>query len=251
MTSKHAKGVVRGQRGFTLIELLVVIAIIAILAAILFPVFAKAREKARTSSCQNNLKQQITAHMQYTQDYDEMLVPVRFGGAGSASFVWTDCIQPYIKSTQVFVCPSAGNTQVSYTMQYGVWTNGAPLANIPTPAQTPIFVDAVGAAKGSTVTALTFICKSGTTGWIPELGLTITTFGTVYADSQRAAIPDAQRHTDGANYAFLDGHVKWQKCEYDARQTGTGNAYDLWCVPKTGMDWNCNGTVGPVGGDYD
>ncbi|MBI5833839.1 MAG: prepilin-type N-terminal cleavage/methylation domain-containing protein, partial [Armatimonadetes bacterium] len=96
------------RRGFTLIELLVVIAIIAILAAILFPVFAKAREKARTSSCASNEKQQMTAFLQYMQDYDEMQFAIR--NAANQYSVWTDCIQPYLKSTQVFVCPSAGGT---------------------------------------------------------------------------------------------------------------------------------------------
>ncbi|MBI5831162.1 MAG: prepilin-type N-terminal cleavage/methylation domain-containing protein [Armatimonadetes bacterium] len=249
--SHKVSGGDRRQRGFTLIELLVVIAIIAILAAILFPVFAKAREKARTSSCSSNLKQQMTAVIQYCQDYDEMMLPIRVGGAGSLSFVWTDIVQPYIKSTQVFVCPSAGGTKVSYTMQYGVWANGCSLASIPMPAQTPVIVDAIGVANGSAVNALTFICKSGTTGWIPELGRTVTTNLVSYADGQRAAIPDAQRHTDGANYGFFDGHVKWLKYEYDARETGPGQAYDLNCVPKTGLDWNCNGVVGPTAADYD
>src|SRR5471030_3311170 len=98
-----------GTRGFTLIELLVVIAIIAILAAILFPVFARARENARRASCMSNLKQIGLATMQYTQDYDE-----RFPNEGcsfpiqppyDASYGSDERLLPYIKSYQVFVCP--------------------------------------------------------------------------------------------------------------------------------------------------
>ena len=100
---------------FTLIELLVVIAIIAILAAILFPVFAQAREKARQTACLSNLKQIGTALMMYTQDYDETLPHVQFGytigGAPVAanalcSYKWMDVIQPYVKSDEMFSCPS-------------------------------------------------------------------------------------------------------------------------------------------------
>jgi len=125
----------QARNAFTLIELLVVIAIIAILAAILFPVFARARENARKSSCQSNLKQIGLASIQYAQDYDEKLYPHRFnsgaetnpllpknggpgpdsmitdgskgagGGARSKTF-WISLLQPYAKSYQVFVCPS-------------------------------------------------------------------------------------------------------------------------------------------------
>ncbi len=98
----------RGHRGFTLIELLVVIAIIAILAAILFPVFAKAREKARQSSCINNGKQLGIAVLQYAQDYDETLCPPAVGAVDTTSaYGWQDLVQPYIKSAQAFDCPSA------------------------------------------------------------------------------------------------------------------------------------------------
>lgn len=90
------------RRGFALIELLVVIAIVAILAAILLPVFARARENARRSQCMNNNKQMGTAVMQYVQDYDERY-PFR-GGAPDPS--WKQLIQPYIKSANVFACPS-------------------------------------------------------------------------------------------------------------------------------------------------
>jgi len=113
--------------GFTLIELLVVIAIIAILAAILFPVFAQAREKARQTSCLSNMKQIMTAQLMYDQDYDETFPLSRVntksanssdyigfgastcqGGTADAnpSYTWRAAVQPYIKSVQIFVCPS-------------------------------------------------------------------------------------------------------------------------------------------------
>ena len=108
------------QSGFTLVELLVVIAIIAILAAILFPVFARARENARRSSCQSNLKQIGLGILQYAQDYDEIMVPAWLDGTGTATgwsatnsatrtdnFKWMDLLQPYVKSEQIFNCPSA------------------------------------------------------------------------------------------------------------------------------------------------
>ena len=101
------------RKGFTLIELLVVIAIIAILAAILFPVFARARENARRASCQSNLKQIGLGLIQYSQDYDELMPNAWFGpnGYGDSNnttvYKWMDAIQPYIKSTQLFTCPSA------------------------------------------------------------------------------------------------------------------------------------------------
>src|SRR5437763_9821172 len=94
------------QKGFTLIELLVVIAIIALLAAILFPVFARARENARRSSCQSNLKQIGLGLLQYTQDYDETLTRSFYGTTGNsdngANYKWMDAIFPYVKNEQVF-----------------------------------------------------------------------------------------------------------------------------------------------------
>jgi prepilin-type N-terminal cleavage/methylation domain-containing protein/prepilin-type processing-associated H-X9-DG protein len=104
------------KSAFTLIELLVVIAIIAILSAVLFPVFARAREKARATVCLSNLKQIGLATMQYVQDFDELLPNARFGTGTGASrnnnpaspnflYVWEDAIFPYVKVTQAFSCP--------------------------------------------------------------------------------------------------------------------------------------------------
>src|SRR5690242_1981973 len=96
------------RAGFTLIELLVVIAIIAILAAILFPVFAQARESARESSCLSNLKQLATAMMMYSQDYDE-----RYPVNGNQVY-WMDLLQPYVKNSRVFNCPSTSDNWRSF-----------------------------------------------------------------------------------------------------------------------------------------
>lgn len=95
---------VKRNTGFTLIELLVVIAIIAILAAILFPAFARARENARRASCQSNLKQMGLGILQYVQDYDEVMPPSYNQTDGGRS--WRTLVQPYVKSTQLFMCPS-------------------------------------------------------------------------------------------------------------------------------------------------
>ena len=113
MTQRSTRRVSRSPRtGFTLIELLVVIAIIAILAAILFPVFARARENARRASCSSNLKQIGLGLLQYVQDYDENMVRTSYGAgfgdgrSGPDRYKWMDAVQPYVKSTQLFNCPS-------------------------------------------------------------------------------------------------------------------------------------------------
>jgi prepilin-type N-terminal cleavage/methylation domain-containing protein len=104
----------RVQRGFTLIELLVVIAIIAILAAILFPVFAQAREKARQASCLSNMKQIGLALQAYATDYEGTMPPSELSqtptGMGDPRISWPTLIYPYVKNESVFVCPSGENT---------------------------------------------------------------------------------------------------------------------------------------------
>jgi len=160
------------KNGFTLIELLVVIAIISILASILFPVFARARENARRSSCMSNLKQIGLAVIQYTQDYDEYLPkeavyggPVlETGGAASGGLhLWMHSIWPYIKNAQVFNCPSANSDYINpftgdYTsnISYGynhalsgsdpiasivTASNGRNLAAVQNVAETPMVAD--------------------------------------------------------------------------------------------------------------
>ena len=113
-------------RGFTLIELLVVIAIIAILAAILFPVFAKAREKARQSSCASNMKQLGIAFMQYVQDNNERFPSVHAVTANN-DYVggWANVIYPYVKSVGTYACPddSSPSPKVSYAMNYAIWND--------------------------------------------------------------------------------------------------------------------------------
>lgn len=103
---------VKSLRGFTLIELLVVIAIIAILAAILFPVFAQARERARQVACLSNARQLSTALYIYCQDYDENIVPASLRPAdNSAPKIWSEIVQPYVKNEGIFICPSANPKQ--------------------------------------------------------------------------------------------------------------------------------------------
>ncbi len=108
-----------GHPAFTLVELLVVIAIISILAAILFPVFAQAREKARQTACLSNLKQIGTGIMLYKQDYDETFPAFKLHDTGpfgpSRPYGWGDCFQSYVKSTQVMRCPSTGSRPNSGT----------------------------------------------------------------------------------------------------------------------------------------
>jgi prepilin-type N-terminal cleavage/methylation domain-containing protein len=150
------------RRGFTLIELLVVIAIIAILAAILFPVFAQARERARQASCISNSRQLATANYMYTQDYDEMILPSTNYGVPTSvpERIWPALVQSYVKNGQIFTCPSAlnaafprewsvrGSGSIGYNAMSGydplgveAPTSVASLASLDEPARTALMAD--------------------------------------------------------------------------------------------------------------
>lgn len=172
--------------GFTLIELLVVISIIAILAAILFPVFARARENARRVSCQSNLKQIGIGIAQYTQDYDEKTLVVD----ENIGYTWFAPLQPYIKSEQVFRCPSLSESPAAAQSDYainGFFTHSLSIATFQQTAEQ--------IAMGE---RLKDFDETDYHPWEP------TEFE-----------PHLQkdRHFEGANYLFADGHVKWLKWE--------------------------------------
>ena len=130
------------RRGFTLIELLVVIAIIAILAAILFPVFSRAKEKARQSTCTSNLKQLGMGLMMYAQDYDDTLPPAQFGDWWE--HCWKYITLPYVKNEGIYSCPSApanlnrpiGTSPYGINAYIGEVYFSLPLAQISQPAET-------------------------------------------------------------------------------------------------------------------
>jgi prepilin-type N-terminal cleavage/methylation domain-containing protein len=207
------------RQGFTLIELLVVIAIIAILAAILFPVFAQAREKARTASCQSNVKQLTMGLMMYGQDYDEGMPRhcpcCPSVSPGNAHPCWAGAVYAYVKNAGLYHCPSAprnvnmsgqqvyGSNPVSYyptvPRSYGFnfemsWQSSAAIRY---PAEMIILADSQVPENRSD-------CCPGT-GYIapaPRSGCCAThaPYGHV-----------ATRHNEGADHGFADGHVKWMR----------------------------------------
>jgi prepilin-type N-terminal cleavage/methylation domain-containing protein/prepilin-type processing-associated H-X9-DG protein len=238
------------RKGFTLIELLVVIAIIAILAAILFPVFAKAREKARQASCTSNIKQIGLAAGMYTQDCDERCVPHRNGGAGSAAFNWITITDPYIKNRQVYTCASNILNQISYTYAFSFGASGGvPLASIRLPAQSPMFMDAQG--SNDPLQSLVVVMSCGSCGTGCQCGRrlqnTANPPAASYGDNRQGRIC-AYRHNDGADYCFADGHAKWLHSEPTAATcysaAGT-TAEETMGAPKTGLDYDLDGNVGP------
>lgn len=183
-------------RGFTLIELLVVIAIIAILAAILFPVFAKAREKARQSSCLSNIKQVGLAFMQYSQDYDERLPAGYSGGVGW----WTSAITPYMKNTQILTCPSKKANYPGYGVPYpNIMGDAAPGG---------VSIGAIDDAASALLFAEAESDTGGATAWLYSLRY-FTSGTSADAGCSLCLIPTPGRHNGGNNCGFFDGHGKW------------------------------------------
>lgn len=218
----------RIRRAFTLIELLVVIAIIGILAAILFPVFARARENARRASCQSNLKQIGLGLLQYSQDYDEMLIADWYGGSGvtessnhppsgGADYKWYDAAFPYIKSEQIFNCPSqtfegsfgpytyygnlpSGTTATKYGSYAIVHGYGPDDAEKTPPVSHPLVVSA------HRLVSLAQANVPSTTAWVTD---STGYFCLIVANGERPQID--VRHLDTLNVLWLDGHVKAMK----------------------------------------
>jgi prepilin-type N-terminal cleavage/methylation domain-containing protein/prepilin-type processing-associated H-X9-DG protein len=221
------------HKGFTLIELLVVIAIIAILASILFPVFARARENARRTSCLSNTKQLGLGFMQYTQDYDEKYPIIGYGpdssndhvifpNGGSGPNNWILRVYPYVKSAQIFACPSntiepwkgapTAPTSVAGT-SYGA--NSALLTNslVPTP---------ISAVQKASETVL----LADSAGTAPYM------LYQAYAATRYVS----DRHMDGANFAFADGHAKWKKMSRDSSNQ------PIHPTAAQGVYWRVDGT---------
>jgi prepilin-type N-terminal cleavage/methylation domain-containing protein/prepilin-type processing-associated H-X9-DG protein len=225
---------------FTLIELLVVIAIIAILAAILFPVFGRARENARRSSCQSNIKQIGLGFAQYTQDYDEKYPQVATGGLNGAAISatntvgWVDSLQPYLKSTQIFQCPSETNapTTTGTAGFSDYWYNGFIGDSGRTYGTTTTPTVAGGNGGGAATTngglsqaslnasALTVLMGDGDATASTGTNTNVWNKGTggyavndVWTTTASGSIGPDRRHLDGSNYGFADGHAKWLKPE--------------------------------------
>jgi len=225
------------KRGFTLIELLVVIAIIAILAAILFPVFAKAREKARQITCASNEKQVGLAFLQYVEDYDEVW-PVGLAGTGANKIEgvgWAGQIYAYVKSTGVLKCPDDSTqpvtgTPVLYPVSYAYNSDAAAEsdAGFSAPSSTVVLAEVTGdtadvtdpaegaqtydssAGNGDSLTNLATGAAQTTLSVTYVTGPIEGAFGTTAPDTVSAPYSVATGlHTGGSNYLLADGHVKW------------------------------------------
>ena len=206
------------RQGFTLIELLVVIAIIAILAAILFPVFARARENARKSTCLSNMKQIGLGMMQYTQDYDET-----YPMAYTPYLTFPELLDPYVKSSKLFTCPSDTDPPtaatlrpagLSYISNYYLLTSAAPAISL-TAVQRP-----------SDILAFAENADGAPINQTPNCQYAYGTYGagvsTGYTPWARVSLT---RHMEGSNFVFADGQAKWMT------KTEGMNASLHWATP--------------------
>jgi prepilin-type N-terminal cleavage/methylation domain-containing protein/prepilin-type processing-associated H-X9-DG protein len=233
----------RAGAAFTLIELLVVIAIIAILAAILFPVFAQAREKARQTACLSNMKQLGTASMMYAQDYDETLCQQYYNpqvaANGAAAGPWDVVVMPYIKNEEVLKCPSDGIARDTGKPRTYSWSRGPygdtgvsssiTLAAIPAPASLIHFGERPHYLNKR-------FYRDYNVFNIP------TEQGPFASAGAAAGTP---LHAGGWNYTFVDGHAKFQKPEQTVRTAGV--TYPVNIAGATGTTRAIQGTLAVPG----
>ena len=199
----------RSTRAFTLIELLVVIAIIAILAAILFPVFARAREKARQAACQSNLKQVVMALHMYADDHDETLCYATMGlGAQwmDEPYTWWGVTQPYLRNSKVLRCPSRrditdGCGGFEWNATGGTWRGGLPWNGFGFHRQAPFTYHNwfISHSDVSEPASSVILADPGA----GEHSVSGTAFSAVERPEE---LPT--HHNGMGNYAFFDGHVK-------------------------------------------
>ena len=204
------------KRAFTLVEVLVVIFIICVLAAFLFPVGSKSRENARRSSCQSNLKQIGLGFMQYIRDYDEKFPLATTDDDGSGAYNanfdrgWMDNVQPYLKSTQIFQCPSESANYSPPLRATDYWYS-APveqirdLAAVSKSAQTVMCGDGVAMPSAFMATHGAIATKSVA----PALKYN----GEIWDITETTDGKGGRRHLRGLNFLFCDGHVRWLKPE--------------------------------------
>jgi prepilin-type N-terminal cleavage/methylation domain-containing protein/prepilin-type processing-associated H-X9-DG protein len=206
------------RRGFTLIELLVVIAIIAILAAILFPVFAKAREKARQTSCLNNTKQIAIAALSYAAHYDEGFAPWYYAINGTWTYYPT-FYTPYVKNTQVWICPSRGGTYATTTYVMGAnphygyscaicqATRAQPAGSCPNWKYN--FLPSIDKPAETVL-----MSEAAANDWVPTPGASDPSLGCARISkstnlSGGNGYYNAFPHNGGRNFVLCDGHAKW------------------------------------------
>jgi len=239
------------RRGFTLIELLVVIAIIAILAAILFPVFARAREKARQASCQSNMKQITLAFAMYRADYDGRCNPCWYSWPGYNAWGWGasgyefesfhTLLQPYMKNWQIWECPSMVGVNMCNRVDDGRvgphpqiirasigwncgFVNTRPETDFRKPAETIICADTWGGGNDPRVNPIN--CPMYYQRYDGNSRSCANTCPTV---STHPWLVDWARHNGGINCGFFDGHVKWLREENAYPSSPTDASKDeLW-----------------------